>query len=202
MTFYDLILELEDDKEELTRILIELDSWLERLHKNGFCIYDFDLKKIILENGKLTFGSFRHVLNNIKDYDNAPRINILQENKIGLLAYNDMPIDGNMNQQHFEFLQANLEFFNKKGQIPEEIYEYYEEVFRRLNIGYLNDYLIQKQEEKLGNQNTNSFKKSLATDIGRAYSQEDNAFINILFIPSIITFCYLIGLFIYIFIIR
>lgn len=210
MTLYDLLEEFAFDKETLTRLLIQLDSWIEYLHNRGFCIYDFDPKKIILENGKLTFNSFRKILgignynNDDIEYDsnNIKRINIFQEIKVGLMAYNKMPVDGNMNQEHFNFLQENLEKFNQNGQIPEEIYEYYEEVFRRLNVVYMNDYLAKKQQEINGEQNTNVRRKNLATIPGMAYAKEDAAFVNILFIPSIITLVYLLGLFVYTFILK
>lgn len=203
MTLYDLINELFYNNEELTNILIQLDNWLEYLHSHGFCIIDFNPQKIILYNGKFTFDSFRNVLGfGYADNENAKKINIFQENKIGLMAYNHMPIDGNMNQEHFNFLQDNLEEFNKQGNIPEEIYEYYEEIFRRLNVCYMNDYLVKKQQERKGNQNTSVKRKTLSTEVGRAYAQEDNAFVNVLFIPTLITFVYLLGLFIYTFIIK
>ena len=97
---------------------------------------------------------------------------------------------------------STVEEFNKQGNIPEEIYEYYEEIFRRLNVCYMNDYLVKKQQERKGNQNTSVKRKTLSTEVGRAYAQEDNAFVNVLFIPTLITFVYLLGLFIYTFIIK
>lgn len=202
MTLYDLFEQNFDNPEEITKLLIELDNWIERLHNNGFCIYDFDLKKILLENDKITFNSFRKVLNNIMNYNNDPKINIFQLDKIGLLAYNSMPLDGNMNQQHFEFLQNNIEYFNKNNQIPKEIFEYYQEVFQNLHVDYMNNYLIEKEKEKNSNQNQNTFRKTLSTDVGRMYAKEDNAFINILFIPSLITFIYFVVLFMYTFIVK
>ena len=200
MTLYDLLEQV--DKEELVDVLISLDSWLEYLHNHGFCIYDFNPRKIILENGKLTFNSFRNVLNNIGINDSSRQINIFQDCKIGLMAYNNMQVDGNMNQEHFNFLRDNLEKFNQNGQIPEEIYEYYEEVFKRLNVVYMNDYLVKKQQELNGNQNTNVRRKTLSTSYGRAYVSDDAAFVNILFIPSILTLIYLIGLFVYTFVLK
>lgn len=203
MTLYDLLEELSYDKDELTRVLITLDSWLEYLHSRGFCIRDFNPKNIILYDGKLTFNSFRDVLGiGYADNDSAKQINIFQENKIGLMAYNHMPVDGNMNQEHFNFLQENLDKFNKNGQIPEEIYEYYEEVFRRLNVVYMNDYLVKKQVELNGSQNTNVRRKSLATAPGASLAREDSAFVNILFLPTLFAFIYLMGLFIYTFILN
>ena len=203
MTFYDKLNECLDDKDELTRALLEFDHMLELLHNNGFCIYDFDPKKIILDQGKLTFNSFKNVINDIGNYQNIKEINIFQLSKIGLMAYNNNIVDGKMNQEHFDFIKDKLEQFNSNGLIPEDIYEYYEEIFRRLNICYMNDYLIKKQEERSSNQNTNVMRKSLATDIGRAYAKEDNnAFVNIMFLPSILALGYLIGLIIYIFVIK
>ena len=204
MTLYDKLEENLNDKEEITRILLEFDHMLELLHNNGFCIYDFDPKKIILENGRLTLNSFKNVLNDIGIGQNIKEINIYQLSKIGLMSYNNAVVDGRMNQEHFDFIRDNLETFNQNGSIPEDIYEYYEELFRRLSVTYLNDYLLKKQQEKNNNQNTNVMRKTLATDIGRAYAKEDNdsAFVNILFLPSLITLGYLIGWMIYLFIVK
>ena len=203
MTFYDKLNECLDDKDELTRVLLEFDHMLELLHNNGFCIYDFDPKKIILDQGKLTFNSFRDVINDIGNYQNIKEINIFQLSKIGLMSYNNNIVDGRMNQEHFDFIKDKLELFNNNGLIPEDIYEYYEELFRRLNICYMNDYLMKKQQERNSNQNTNVIRKSLATDIGRAYAKEDNnAFVNIMFLPSILALGYLIGLIIYVLVIK
>lgn len=201
MTLYDLLLDCLDDKDKLTNILIQLDSWLKYLHNHGFCVYDFDPKKIILENNKLTFNSFRYVINNIFDQDSASKINIFQNCKIGLFAYNNVINDGNMNQEHFTFLQENLEKFNQNGLIPDSIFEYYEEIFKRLNVVYMNDYLVKKQTELNGNTNTNVRRKSLATNIGRAYVNDDNAYVNVLLLPTLLTLIYLIGLFVYVFIV-
>ena len=59
MTLFEKIEEISTDPVQLTNFLIQLDSWLEYLHNNNFYIYDFNPKKIVLENGKLTFNSFR-----------------------------------------------------------------------------------------------------------------------------------------------
>ena len=106
-----------------------------------------------------------------------------------------------MNQEHFTFLQENLEKFNQNGLIPDSIFEYYEEIFKRLNVIYMNDYLVKKQTELNGNTNTNVRRKSLATNIGRAYVSDDNAYVNVLLLPTLLTLIYLIGLFVYVFIV-
>lgn len=192
MTLYDYLQELSDNSEELTNVLIQLDNALEYLHNNGFCIYDFEPKKIILYNKKLTFNSFSGILNDINVSHNAKYVNIYQLCKIGLFAYNGMPVDGNMNNNHYNFLQTYLEEFNKKGQIPSEIYEYYEEVILRSNVIYLNDYLVQKRQELNGNQNTNVRRKTKATSIGTAFVSNEAAYVNVLFIPTVIAFVYVL----------
>ena len=199
ISFYDKLEDNLDDLEELTNLLISFDCMLEYLHNKGMCIYNFNLKKIILYNNKLTLSSFNGLINDIGESDNMKAINIYQLAKIGLMAYNGQIVDGRMNQEHFDFLRDNLSEFNAKGNISEEIFEYYGELFERLNVIYLNDYLVKKQKEREGNQNTNVLKKTLSTEIGRAYAKEENnnAFVNVLFIPTIITLIYLIGLIIY-----
>ena len=202
MTLYDLLemLRMSEDYDELTKVLINLDSCLEYLHNHGYCIYDFNPKKIILENGKLTLNSFKSVINDIGVYQNSKEINIFQNCKIGLTSYNNMPIDANMNQDHYNFIRENLNKFNNN--VPEEIFEYYEEVFLNSNLDYLNNYLVKKRQEAVSNQNTNVRRKTLATDIGRSFVNDDNAYVKVLFIPTLITFTYLLSLFLYCFVFK
>ena len=202
MTLYDLLesLRMSEEYDELTKVLINLDSCLEYLHNHGYCIYDFNPRKIILENGKLTLNSFKSVINDIGVYQNSKEINIFQNCKIGLTSYNNMPIDGNMNQDHYNFIRENLHKFNNN--IPEEIFEYYEEVFFNSNLDYLNNYLVKKRQEAASNQNTNVRRKTLATDIGRAFVNDDNAYVKVLFLPTLITFTYLLSLFLYCFVFK
>ncbi len=203
MTLYDLLemLRMSEEYDELTKVLINLDSCLEYLHNHGYCIYDFNPKKIILENGKLTLNSFKSVINDIGVYQNSKEINIFQNCKIGLTSYNNMPIDANMNQDHYNFIRENINKLNNN--VPEEIFEYYEEVFLNSNLDYLNNYLVKKRQEAVSNQNTNVRRKTLATDIGRSFANnDDNAYVKVLFIPTLITFTYLLGLFMYTFIFK
>ena len=202
MTLYDLLemLKMSEEYDELTKVLINLDSYLEYLHNHGYCIYDFNPKKIILENGKLTLNSFKSVINDIGVYQNSKEINIFQNCKIGLTSYNNMPIDANMNQDHYNFIRENINKLNNN--VPEEIFEYYEEVFLNSNLDYLNNYLVKKRQEVVSNQNTNVRRKTLATDIGRSLVNDDNAYVKVLFIPTLITFTYLLSLFLYCFVFK
>ena len=202
MTLYDLLesLRMSEEYDELTKVLINLDSCLEYLHNHGYCIYDFNPKKIILENGKLTLNSFKSVINDIGVYQNSKEINIFQNCKIGLTSYNNMPIDANMNQDHYNFIRENINKLNNN--VPEEIFEYYEEVFLNSNLDYLNNYLVKKRQEAVSNQNTNVRRKTLATDIGRAFVNDDNAYVKVLFLPTLITFTYLLSLFLYCFVFK
>lgn len=202
MTLYDLLemLRMSEDYDELTKVLINLDSCLEYLHNHGYCIYDFNPKKIILENGKLTFNSFKSVINDIGVYQNSKEINIFQNCKIGLTSYNNMPIDANMNQDHYNFIRENINKLNNN--VPEEIFEYYEEVFLNSNLDYLNNYLVKKRQEAVSNQNTNVRRKTLATDIGRSFVSDESAYVKVLFIPTLITFTYLLSLFLYCFVFK
>ena len=203
MTLFDLLEENLNNSSELTNIFMQIDYSLEYLHNHGFCVYDFNPRKINLVNGKITPQSFQYVINDIGNYQNAKEINILQDCKISLMAYNNKVIDGNINQEYFDFICNNLGQFNKNDSIPEDIYGYYEETFLNNNIDYLNKYL-KELELKNGNQNTNVMRKSLSTSYGRAFQDKEDkaAFVNILFLPSIIALSYLVGLIIYIFVLK
>ena len=107
-----------------------------------------------------------------------------------------MVIDGNINQEYYDFIRENIEYFNNEN-IPDDIYEYYQEVFLNSNITYLNSYLSKKNSNKSDNQNSLSRRKSLATDIGVAYTNNDDAYVKILFIPSLLVFTYILSLILY-----
>jgi len=203
-TLKDILEENINDKEELTQILISFDHMLEMLHNNGLYVYNFDPSKIIMYEGKFLPQSFNQVVGHIGDDNNRKILDLYQAAKIGLMAYNNRVVDGNMNQEYFDFIKDNLDQFNQSGVIPEEIFEYYGELFQRLNVVYLNKYLIEKRQEASANQNANVMRKSLSTEIGRAYVGEENnkAYVDILFIPSILVLLYFICLLIYIFFIK
>ena len=195
-TLNDMLEDLKDEPDKLTALLVNLDAWLEYIHKNGYFINDFNLKKIPLENGKLTLKSFQNVINPTNDLPNIKETNIFQLCKIGMWAYNNMPIDGNFNQNYYNFIIENIGKFDN-GNIPDDIYEYYQEVFLNSNVTYLNNYLNKKNINKSDNQNSLSRRKSLATDIGRAYTNNEEAYVKVLFIPTLIAFTYILSLFIY-----
>ncbi len=213
MNYVDLLEQYEDDPVMKAEVLKALDYMVKYIHEHGYYISDFDPSKIMLQNGKLTPKSFQSLLRQMETDPRGKNINILQEAKIGLMAFNNMKLDGNMNQEHFNFIRDNLSKFNQNGFIPPLIYEYYEEIFLRNMIDYLNDYLNRKHLEELEDKgNSNAIRKSLATAAGRAMAgngrqfvstnNEDAAYVSILFIPSLLTLLYLIGLFVYTFFIK
>ena len=206
MLLSDLLEQCKENPEMLTDVLKLLDMTVKYIHSKGFFIIDFNPKKIILVNNTPNLNNFKGIISPI-DYDPTRNINIniYQMAKIGLMAFNNMTVDGKMNQEHYNFIVYNIKNFNQNSQIPEEFYEYYEDLFINGNINYLNDYLESKKQE--AGRETN-LRKTLATEAGRALSgfqverQDNNAFVNILFIPSILALLYLIGLFIYTFILK
>ena len=208
MLLSDLIEEYQDNSEMLTNVLELLDMTIKYIHSNGYFIRDFNPSKIILTNNIPNINNFRGLISPIEqDPRKDININIYQMAKIGLMAFNNIKTDGNMNQDHYNFIVENIKKFNQNGNIPNEIYEYYEDLFLNGNVTYLNDYLLTKKKEANGRQT--GIRKSLVSEAGRALSSNglqlneesnNNAFINILFIPSILALLYLIGLFIYTFI--
>ena len=201
MNLKEVLEDYRDDAKALKNILLALDFAMQRIHEKGYFISNFDPEKIILNNEKFSFLSFKGLLSRDEYDKSGMRVNLYQAAKIGLLAYSNMKIEGNMNQEYYRLIRDNLSTFNKYEVIPSDLYEYYEEVFLRGHVGYLLDYLEKKMENKGGYAN----QKRLSTEVGRQFvenANENQAFINVLFIPSILALLYFVGLFIYTFIIK
>ena len=108
MSYVDLLEQYEDDPKMLMEVLKALDYMVKYIHDHGYYIIDFNPSKIMLQNGKLTPQSFQFLLRPMVNDPRGKNINIFQEAKIGLMAFNHMKIDGNMNQEHFNFIRDNL----------------------------------------------------------------------------------------------
>ena len=169
--FSDLLEEYKDEPERLGDVLRALDYMVKYIHDNGYYISDFDPQKIMLINGKLSPKSFQGLLANMDFDPRGKRINIYQASKIGLMAYNHMKVDGNMNQSHYEFIRDNLNSFDKNKQIPEEIFEYYQELYLNGVVDYLNNYLEKIENAKSTQGNSNTIRKTLSSEAGRALTK-------------------------------
>ena len=211
MNLTDLLNEYQDDPYLEGEVLKALDYIMKYIHEHGYFILDFNPNKIRLIKGKLTVDSFRGLLQKAETDTRGKNINILQAAKIGIMAFNNMKIDGNMNQEYFNFIRDNYSKLNPNSIIPEDINEYYGDIFLRGIMGYMVDYINKKQEEaRLNSGNTNNLRKSLSTEAGRALAgnqflnddRRNAAYVNILFIPSLITLIYLISIFIYTFVLK
>ena len=199
VTLSELIERYDDDPDMIYNVLKLLDINVKYIHSQGYYIRDFNPNKIILSTTIPNLNNFQGIIS--KSLDNKEyNVNIYQMVKIGLLAYNNMKLDGNMNQEHYNFIVENLDKFNPNKIIPEELYQYYEDVFLNNKVNYLTNYLEEKNQIARGQ--SNAIRKTLATDVGRAFAglnqnNDNSAFVNIMFIPSIIALLYLVGLVIY-----
>lgn len=203
MNLYNLLDTMKNEPDALYNILIQLDYYLKYIHSKGYCIVNFDLKRIELIDGKLTLNSFKNVVGSSVSSDNVNLVNIFQLSKLGLLLYNNMNLDMKMNQEHYDFIKNNLNKFNVNNIIPTDLYRYYEDLFINQKIIYFNDYLREKEAQNANKGNTNSMVKVLSTPEGKAMiNPDDNGYLNILFIPSIIGLSYLIVLFMYLFVLN
>ena len=201
-----------ENKQELINRLIQVDLFLKYLHHNKkMYIFSFDPDSITLYNGQLTMQSFHDKVNYLNEYYkgteyydqnggfkndiNAIADDIEELSAAGVCAFNKMKIA--TSKQMRAYLKENLTLFNANGQIPSEVYEYYEDIFVNGNIEYLSDFLQKVMQEKAGNDKNNKKGRiySYSTAAGRALSEkneENAAFISVLIIPSIMVLIYLV----------
>lgn len=198
----------ENQKELIIR-LVELDRFIKYLHENRkMYIFSFDPDRITLYNRELSVQSFHDKLNylnayynrtgqytsgGVKDDIDAITDDIEEICAVGICAFNKIRITAtkDMRQQ----FKANLVMYNSGNVIPEDIYDYYADVFINGNVDYLSNFLQKRQAEKAGKENNNKKARTYtySTAIGRAFSdKEEAAFVSVLIIPSIMVLIYLV----------
>lgn len=120
--------------------------------------------------------------------------NILEMCAIGICAYNHFETYYT-SREFINFLIDNLDMYLENGNIPSFMKEYYIDVFLRGNIDYLNNFLLKYETKNGGKGNSKVYTKSTA--VGRAFSEKEAAYTNILLIPAIIVLVLLIIVVVY-----
>jgi hypothetical protein len=186
----------QDNNDELTNKLIMFDKSIMELHQNGFFVVG-DITDIDIINNEITLASFKNKLDylNSGNNDKGDKKDILEVCSIGICAYNKFERYFT-NKEFISYLIDNLEMFLENGNIPQIMQEYYIDVFARGNVDYLNNFLL-KHEDKTGDGKKNSRVYTKSTAVGRAFSEKDAAYANILLLPAILVLVGLIVFFVY-----
>lgn len=184
-----------EDVEELTEHLMKLDASIMALHQQGFYVVNFDANNIKLYNNELSLASF----NNKIDYLNSginlngDKKDILEMCAIGICAYNNFK-SFYTNKEFLAYLMTNFDVFSENGKIPPLMILYYRSVLVDGNIDYLNNFMYKKNNESASNSqvSSNSYRLSKSTQIGRSLVDKENAYVNVLIIPSVLVLIYLL----------
>lgn len=182
--------------EELTERLMMFDKSIMELHQNGFFVVG-DFTNIQIYDNQITLASFNNKIDYLNSgYNvNGDKKDILELCAIGICAYNNFKTFYT-NKEFLSYLMENLDMFINNGNIPPTMVEYYQNVFSNGNIDYLTRYIVGNE----GRKSSKSYTK--ATAIGRALSDKDDAYVNVLIIPSLMVFGYLVFLLFYFFLAR
>ena len=89
--------------------------------------------------------------------------------------------------------------FLENGNVPQQMQEYYIDVFARGNIDYLNNFLMHYSKDDNGRANNVAKVYTKSTAIGTAFSERQNeaAYTKILLLPAILLLVSLIVFFVY-----
>ena len=185
-----------NNRNELEKKLILFDKSIMELHQNGFFVVS-DMSDIEVINDEITLASFKNKVDYLNSgYNvNGDKQDILEVCAIGICAYNNFDRYFT-NKEFISYLIDNLEMFLENGNIPKIMQEYYIDVFARGNVDYLNNFLL-KNEDKIGNGKNNSRVYTKSTAVGRAFSDKEAAYTNVLLLPAIIVLVGLIVFFVY-----
>ena len=185
-----------DTNEELTEKLIMLDKGIMELHQNGYFVVS-DMADIDIIDNQLTLASFKDKIDYLNSgYNpNGDKQDILELCAIGICAYNHFD-RFYTNREFINYLIDNLDMFLENGHVPKLMQEYYINVFSRMKVDYLNNFMLQYDNSN-GNGKNNSRVYTKSTAVGRAFSERDEAYAKILILPAILLLVSLIAFFVY-----
>ncbi len=185
-----------NNQNELREKLIMFDKSIMELHQNGFFVVS-DMSDIEVINNEITLASFKNKVDYLNSgYNvNGDKQDILELCAIGICAYNNFDRYFT-NKEFISYLIDNLDMFLENGNIPKIMQEYYIDVLARGNVDYLNNFLLKNEDKQTSGKSTSKvYTKSTA--VGRAFSDKEAAYTNILLIPAIIVLISLIVFFVY-----
>ena len=183
------------DNDTLTDRLILLDKSIMELHQNGFFVVS-GMNEIDVINDEITLASFKNKIDYLNSgYNlNGDKQDILEMCAIGICAYNKFDTFYT-NKEFISYLIDNLEMYLENGRVPSMMQEYYIDVFARGHVDYLNNFMLKYGEEKGGKGNSKVFTKTTA--VGKAFSEKEAAYSNILLLPAILVLVVLIVVVVY-----
>ena len=187
-----------ENRDELTQKLIMFDKSIMELHQNGYFVVG-DISNIDIINNEVTLASFKNKIDYLNSgYNvNGDKKNIVDLCAIGICAYNKFDRFFT-NKEFVSYLIDNLEMFLENGNVPNEMQEYYIDVFARGNVDYLNNFLLKYNSDKGNTGKNNSRVYTKSTAVGRAFNTErESAYANILLLPAILVLIILIVFFVY-----
>lgn len=178
--------------DELMNRLKLIDQSIMELHQNGFFVV-CNLSEIEVIDNEITLASFKNKVDYLNSgyNEHGDKQDILELCAIGVCAFNHFDTLYS-NREFISYLIDNLDMFLENGKIPKAMQEYYIEVFSRGNVVYLNDFLMKNLDT--GTSRNNSKVKSKSTAVGRAFSDREAAYVNVLLVPAALTLIYLIVL--------
>lgn len=195
MNLIEYLYNCNGDKDKITNILVLLDKCIMELHENGLYVKG-DMRLIKVIDNKFLEESFNGLLgelnpDNIENnyYEQDPKsMDIIEICTMGICVYNNV-YSFYVNHEFLNYLRQNLNVYLDTEFVPKDIAEYYKNVFQDFDLSYLNDFLIKKENSGKSSGNVIVYQKS--TPIGKALENKENAFINVLLLPSILTLIYL-----------
>lgn len=180
--------------EERRQIFLMLDLMMKRLHENDMMITDFNPNQIYFQDGIFMFDK----VSPISAYYSDNKENAILRNVLGLsnLAFCSYLPDYRLEQGLLSYDVVHQQFNNFVSCFPEEDRTYYKSILvgsfetKKLpnDTVYYSDHMA-KQNRTSSNRNGLTYIK--ATDIGRAFAQNDEAAFghNFFFMAMVASVC-------------
>ena len=185
--------------DEKTRRLRLLDQGIMNLHDRGLYVV-CNIQEIEIIDGTITMESFKNKVDYLNSgfNVNGDKQDIIELCAIGICSYNGFS-KLYSNLPFIKMLMDNFDEYVNNGKVPPAMVLYYEEVFLRGNVIYLNIYLLSTDVDVNAKQIEDSGRdrgrvKVYATAAGKALAADDTkaAFVQVLVLPAILVLVYAI----------
>ena len=193
---YQTFLQEEHDSSKILEVIYSLDRQLKYLHSKGFYAVDINFKNIVLnENNDFGFLYIDKIPNNVsKDFYINSNITdmvhfafgsyvFLSSYEAGYVSSIDSFDYTMIAKQYPGFIKEHYDFIRTSIPAEEEYASYYDNVLVG-EFGYFSDFIDKRSKESQSNKNT-ALTMVKATQVGKALSSEDDAFVEVLFYPII-----------------
>lgn len=193
---YQQFLQQEHDSSKILEVVYSLDRQLKYLHSKNYYVTDINFKNVVMnDNNDFGFVYIDKIPTGVnKEFYINSNINSMVNFSLGsyvfLASYDAGYVSSiesfdytQITKQYPDFIKEHYDFIRTTIPASDEFAEYYDNAING-EFGYFSDLVDRKSKESQANKNS-ALTMVKTTQVGKALSNDDDAFVGVLFYPII-----------------